>query len=79
MTRYRRSALRAAPKPGRFACTPYMRDIGIALALKFVLLGLLYYTFFDNDSDRRVHPDDAVVAQAVLGAPKPLSEVHRDR
>jgi len=79
MTRYRRSALRAAPKIVRFACTPFMRDIGIALSLKFVLLGLLYYAFFDNGNDRRTHPNDAVVAQVVLGVPTPLSEVRRDR
>lgn len=79
MTRYRRSALRAAPKVGRFACTPFMRDIGIALSLKFVLLGLLYYAFFDNGNDRQTHPNDAVVAQAFLGAPAPLSEVRRGR
>lgn len=72
MTLYRRSTLRAAPRIGSSACTPFMCDIGIALSLKFALLGLLYYAFFDNGDARRAHPDDAVVAgycpRAVLPA-----------
>lgn len=72
MTRYRRSTLRGAPRIGSFACTPFMCDIGSALSLKFILLGLLYCAFFDNGDARRAHPDDAVAAghypRAVLPA-----------
>lgn len=79
MTRYRRSAVNATPPVRRFVCTPFMRDIGVALSLKFVLLGVLYYACFDGGGVSRTHPDAAAVARAVLGGSTPLSEIRHDR
>jgi hypothetical protein len=56
-----------------------MRDIGVALSLKFVLLGVLYYACFDGGDVSRTHPDAAAVARAVLGGSTPLSEIRHDR
>lgn len=79
MTRYRRSALSSASPNPRLACTPFMRDIGIALSVKFVLLGVLYYACFDDSAVGHAQPDNAAVAQAVLGVPMLPSKVRHDR
>jgi hypothetical protein len=79
MTRHRRSATNAVHWHLRFVCSPFMRDISIALSVKFLLLGALYYAFFDDSAKQRVEPDGAAAAQAILGASVSLSEVRRDR
>jgi hypothetical protein len=79
MTHYRRSLSSAAHGHPRFALTPFTRDIGIALSLKFLLLGALYYTFFDDGAKRGAHLDDAAVARGIVGVPATLLELRHDR
>jgi hypothetical protein len=79
MTRHRRSLSSVAHDHPRLVFTSFMRDIGIALSLKFLLLGALCYTFFDDGAKRGAHLDDVAVARAIVGVPATLSEHRHDR
>jgi len=46
-----------------------MRDIGIALSVKFVLLSALYYAFFKEGAKHHVRNDSAALAQVIVIVP----------
>jgi hypothetical protein len=58
---------------------PLMRDLSIALAVKFLLLAALYYAFFAPQQDGRQQPGSAAVAQALLGHSASLTETRHDQ